>query len=89
MAKAKIHPLWYTEFIPILFFVSSIFAGLSMIIVEGTISHRVLKDHMDAEHGDFDRLIYGLARGAATPQRPNILFVMFDQMAALSLPLRI
>jgi Ni/Fe-hydrogenase subunit HybB-like protein len=65
MAKAKIHPLWYTEFIPILFFVSSIFAGLSMIIVEGTISHRVLKDHMDAEHGDFDRLIFGLARGAA------------------------
>lgn len=65
MAKAKIHPLWYTEFIPILFFVSSIFAGLSMIIVEGTISHRVLKDHMDAEHGDFDRLVFGLARGAA------------------------
>lgn len=65
MAKGKIHPLWYTEFIPILFFVSSIFAGLSMIIVEGTISHRVLKDHMDAEHGDFDKLIFGLARGAA------------------------
>jgi Ni/Fe-hydrogenase subunit HybB-like protein len=65
MAKGKIHPLWYTEFIPILFFVSSIFAGLSMIIVEGTISHRVLKDHMDAEHGGFDKLIFGLARGAA------------------------
>ena len=28
MAKPKIHPLWWTEFIPILFFVSSIFAGL-------------------------------------------------------------
>lgn len=65
MAKGKIHPLWYTEFIPILFFISSIFAGLSMIIVEGTISHRVLKDHMDAEHGEFDRLVFGLARGAA------------------------
>jgi len=65
MAKAKIHPLWYTEFIPILFFVSSIFAGLSMIIIEGTVSHRVLKDHMDAEHGSFDKLIFGLARGAA------------------------
>ena len=65
MAKGKIHPLWYTEFIPILFFVSSIFAGLSMIIIEGTISHRVLKDHMDAEHGGFDKLIFGFARGAA------------------------
>ena len=27
MAKPKIHPLWYSEFIPVLFFVSSIFAG--------------------------------------------------------------
>jgi Ni/Fe-hydrogenase subunit HybB-like protein len=65
MAKGKIHPLWYTEFIPILFFVSSIFAGLSMIIVEGTISHKVLKDHMDDSHGSFDKLIFGLAKGAA------------------------
>jgi len=65
MAKGKIHPLWYTEFMPVLFFVSSIFAGISMIIVEGTLSHRVLKDHMDAEHRDFDKLIFGLARGAA------------------------
>jgi Ni/Fe-hydrogenase subunit HybB-like protein len=65
MARGKIHPLWYTEFMPVLFFVSSIFAGLSMVIVEGTLSHRVLKDHMDAEHGEFDKLIFGLARGAA------------------------
>ncbi|NIN72364.1 MAG: hypothetical protein GTO46_10700, partial [Gemmatimonadetes bacterium] len=35
MAKPKIHPLWYSEFIPILFLVSSIFAGLSMVIFEG------------------------------------------------------
>ncbi|GAG19685.1 unnamed protein product, partial [marine sediment metagenome] len=65
MAKPKIHPLWYHEFIPILFFVSSIFAGLSMIILEGTLSHRVLKQHMDKEHaGSFDGLIFGLAKGA-------------------------
>ncbi len=44
MAKPKIHPLWYSEFIPIMFFVSSIYAGLSMIIFEGTISHKVFKD---------------------------------------------
>jgi Ni/Fe-hydrogenase subunit HybB-like protein len=66
MAKSKIHPLWYSEFIPILFFVSSIFAGLSMIIVEGTISHRVFKNLMDAEHRDgSDEIVVGLARGAA------------------------
>ncbi|MGB6362292.1 MAG: Ni/Fe-hydrogenase cytochrome b subunit [Thermoanaerobaculia bacterium] len=66
MAKPKIHPLWYSEFIPVLFLVSSIFAGLSMIIVEGTISHRVFKDQIDPEkHGTFEDIVFGLAKGAA------------------------
>lgn len=60
MAKEKIHPLWYSEFIPILFFVSSIFAGLSMVIFEGSISQKVFHDqiseknkksHKDILHG--------------------------------------
>src|SRR4030065_216448 len=38
MAKPKIHPLWYSEFIPILFFVSRIFAGLSMVVLAGGVS---------------------------------------------------
>ncbi len=46
MAKAKIHPLWYTEFIPIQFFVSSIFAGLSMVIILETINQKVFKRKM-------------------------------------------
>ncbi|WP_321285934.1 NrfD/PsrC family molybdoenzyme membrane anchor subunit [uncultured Sunxiuqinia sp.] len=41
MASEKIHPLWYNEFIPLLFLVSSVFAGLSMVIFEGSISQRV------------------------------------------------
>jgi Ni/Fe-hydrogenase subunit HybB-like protein len=41
MAREKIHPLWYSEFIPLLFLVSSVFAGLSMVIFEGSISQRV------------------------------------------------
>lgn len=49
MAKEKIHPLWYSEFLPILFFVSSIFAGLSMVIFEGTISHSVFSDQISPE----------------------------------------
>lgn len=47
MAREKIHPLWYSEFIPILFFVSSIFAGLSMVIFEGSISYKVFSDQID------------------------------------------
>ena len=50
MAKDKIHPLWYNEFIPILFFVSSIFAGLSMVIFEGSISDRVFSEQINEEH---------------------------------------
>ena len=65
LAKSKIHPLWYTEFIPILFFASSVFAGLSMIIFEGTISHRVFHDRIDqSDPGAHDRIVLGLARGA-------------------------
>jgi len=66
MARDKIHPLWYSEFIPILFFVSSIFAGLSMVIIEGTISHRVFKDQIpDDHHTSYEDIVRGLAKGAA------------------------
>ena len=50
MAKPKIHPLWYSEFIPILFFISSIFAGLSLVIVMETINQRVFKEDMSSLH---------------------------------------
>jgi Ni/Fe-hydrogenase subunit HybB-like protein len=66
MAKPKIHPLWYTEFIPILFLVSSVYSGLSMVILEGTISHRVFSNQLDAaKHHQFDAMLLGLGKGAA------------------------
>jgi Ni/Fe-hydrogenase subunit HybB-like protein len=66
LAKSKIHPLWYNEFIPILFLVSSIFAGLSMIIFEGSISHKVFRDKIDEkDHAAHNDIIFGLAKGAA------------------------
>jgi Ni/Fe-hydrogenase subunit HybB-like protein len=66
MAKPKIHPLWWSEFTPMLFFVSSIYAGLAMIIFEGTISHRVFRDLINpGSHHSFNDIILGLAKGAA------------------------
>ena len=63
MAKDKIHPLWYSEFIPIMFFVSSIFAGLSMVIFEGSISNRVFSNQIsDKNHREHDSIIHGLAK---------------------------
>lgn len=63
MAKDKIHPLWYSEFIPIMFFVSSIFAGLSMVIFEGSISHKVFAGHLtDENHQKQNDIIRSLAK---------------------------
>jgi Ni/Fe-hydrogenase subunit HybB-like protein len=63
MAKGKIHPLWYTQFIPVLYFVSSIFAGLSMVIFEGSISHKVFGSQIDEEHHKtYDDIVIGLSR---------------------------
>lgn len=63
IAKGKIHPLWYSEFIPILFFVSSIFAGLSLVIVEGFIGGRVFVDRISPVHQKSRREIqFDLAR---------------------------
>jgi Ni/Fe-hydrogenase subunit HybB-like protein len=66
MAKGKIHPLWYTEYIPILYFISSIFAGLSMVIFEGTISRRVFDRLIDSEeHRSYPSIMMGLAKMCA------------------------
>jgi len=63
MAKEKIHPLWYSEFIPIMFFVSSIFAGLSMVILEGSISHKVFFNQIsEKNHLAQKRIIHGLSK---------------------------
>jgi Ni/Fe-hydrogenase subunit HybB-like protein len=63
MAKDKIHPLWYSEFIPILFFVSSIFAGLSMVIFEGSISHKVFFNQISEENHKAQKgILIGLSK---------------------------
>jgi Ni/Fe-hydrogenase subunit HybB-like protein len=65
MAEPKVHPLWYSELIPLLFFVSSIFAGLSMVIVEGAVSARAFSDRIDGEHRrHHDAIMTDLARVA-------------------------
>ncbi|MFZ4520424.1 MAG: NrfD/PsrC family molybdoenzyme membrane anchor subunit [Bacteroidales bacterium] len=62
MAKDKIHPLWYSEFIPIMFFVSSIFAGLSMVIFEGSITHKVFSSQISGkDHQSQNGIITGLS----------------------------
>lgn len=63
MAKEKIHPLWYSEFIPILFFVSSIFAGLSMVIFEGSVSSKVFAEQItEKTHKSHNSIVHSLSK---------------------------
>ncbi len=63
MAKDKIHPLWYSEFIPLMFLVSSVFAGLSMVIFEGSISHKVFFSQIsEKNHKAQSGILQGLAK---------------------------
>ncbi len=63
MAKSKIHPLWYSEFIPILFFISSIFAGLSMVILEGSISNKVFRNLLSSRiEESHDNIVFSLTK---------------------------
>ena len=50
IAPSKLHPLWYSPYLPVFFFISSIIAGLSMVIFESTFSHHYFADKMDAAH---------------------------------------
>jgi Ni/Fe-hydrogenase subunit HybB-like protein len=69
----RLHPLWYSGYVPIFFFVSAIIAGMSMVIVESGLSHRVFRDQVgSSDHGKLDRLTLGLAKGAAV-----VLFAYF------------
>jgi Ni/Fe-hydrogenase subunit HybB-like protein len=66
MAREKIHPLWYSEFIPLLFVVSSVFAGLSLVIVEGSITHKLFHHRVGAKlRATHDDIVLGLARISA------------------------
>jgi Ni/Fe-hydrogenase subunit HybB-like protein len=63
MAKGKIHPLWYSEFLPVMFLISSIYAGLAMIIFEGTISQKVFSSQIDDDsRNSMESILIGLAR---------------------------
>lgn len=63
MAVDKIHPLWYSPYMPLMFVVSSVFAGISLIILEGSISKKVFASRMTDElHNSHDGILHGLAK---------------------------
>jgi Ni/Fe-hydrogenase subunit HybB-like protein len=66
IAPSKLHPLWYSPYLALYFFVSSIIAGLSMVIFESSLSHRYFHDRMDATHvREADGVTLGFGKAAA------------------------
>jgi Ni/Fe-hydrogenase subunit HybB-like protein len=66
IAPSKLHPLWYSPYLALFFFVSSIVAGLSMVIFESTLSRRYFGDKMDeAHHREADGVALGFGKAAA------------------------
>lgn len=66
IVPSKLHPLWYTPYLPTYFFISSIIAGLSMVIFESSLSHRFLHHKMDETHlKEADDVVLGFGKAAS------------------------
>lgn len=57
IVPSKLHPLWYTPLLPLLFYISAIGAGIGMVILESYLSGRAFGRNLEME------LLEPLARG--------------------------
>jgi Ni/Fe-hydrogenase subunit HybB-like protein len=57
IVPSKLHPLWYSQLLPLFFYVSAIGAGIGMVILESYMSKRAFGRHLEME------LLEPLARG--------------------------
>jgi Ni/Fe-hydrogenase subunit HybB-like protein len=66
IAPSKLHPLWYSMYLPVYFLISAVAGGIGMIIFESTLSHRTFKTQTgNLSHAQLDHLALGLAKGGA------------------------
>lgn len=66
LAPGKLHPLWYSPYIPILFLTSAIAAGICVVIAVSYLTQRFLRQHADAAYlGSLNGITLGLGRAAA------------------------
>ena len=73
LAEGKVHPLWYSPFIPIFFFASAVIGGITMVIFESALSHRVFHSQVAGhDPAETDRLVIGLGKAASV-----LLFTYF------------
>ena len=66
IAPSKLHPLWYSSYLPVYFFITAIIAGLSMVIFESTLAHRYFHHKMDQTHiSENPHVTLGFGKAAA------------------------
>lgn len=75
----KIHPLWYSSLLPLFFLISAVFAGISMVIIESTISHKVFKDLVkNFNPSEFDKKTLGLGKVLVAVLFVYLILKLFD-----------
>ncbi|MFQ5874672.1 MAG: NrfD/PsrC family molybdoenzyme membrane anchor subunit, partial [Dehalococcoidia bacterium] len=70
MAPARVHPLWYSPYIPVFFFISSIAAGISIVIVITTLYRQSFRETYGPSA--LDEITLGLGKAAGV-----VLFTYF------------
>ena len=66
LAPSKIHPLWYSGYIPMFYLVSAIAGGISVVVIVDAIGRRWMAHRFNPDAKDvYDRLIVGLGRAAS------------------------
>jgi len=65
ITPTKLHPLWYSPYLPVHFFVSAVVAGISMVIFESMLSHRAFSGKVEISHERLDAITIGLAKAGA------------------------
>ena len=66
LAPGKVHPLWYSSYIPWLFFVSALAAGLVYVILVSKLTQMFMRNRADERYlGSLDDITLGIGKACA------------------------
>ncbi|WP_374289984.1 sulfate respiration complex protein HmcC [Desulfovibrio desulfuricans] len=87
ISPGKVFPLWYSPFMPMFFFVSSMAAGASMVIFEGMLAHRGVHHYMDKTHlREADDVTFSFARAASFILFAYFMLKLIDMLVQANIP---
>ncbi|MDR2574137.1 MAG: polysulfide reductase NrfD [Desulfovibrio sp.] len=87
IAPGKLHPLWYSPFIPMFFFVSSMAAGGSMVIFEGMLAHKGVHHYMDATHlKEADEVTFSFSKAVSFILFAYFMIKFTDMLVQANIP---